>query len=201
MTHHRTLLIVASCIFLGAGVFAASLQAQDDGEGGVNHQKMLDRDPWAWNEEYASLLYCISQAGDVYDIHIRSPHDQRRSLHFSIHRDGKTVYEWEGHHHTVFRLLGDRLYYPRFSYSSSGGEVVAVDLKTGDEIWQSPLKALGPIEHSAYLNRIVINANDEAVYIQGNESLGRYTEIKDTDTGQTIAHRIYKEEAVEDKDP
>ncbi|NBC11151.1 MAG: PQQ-binding-like beta-propeller repeat protein [Planctomycetes bacterium] len=197
MNHYRSLLIVTTCLFLSAGVFIVSLHAQDDGASGVNHQKMLDRDPWVWNEDYASLLFCISQAGDTYDIHIRSPHDQRSKLHFSVHREGKTVYEWVGHRYTVFRILGDRLYYPRFHFSSSGGEVVAVDLKTGEEMWRTPLQALGPIEHSAYLNRIIVNASDETVLIQGNESLGRYVEIKNAETGNTIAHRIYDDDRVE----
>jgi len=69
----------------------------------------------------------------------------------------------------VFRIQGDRLYYAEFHYSGSGGNIVAVDLSKGNELWRSPLKALGEISHSSYLNRMTIDANDDVVSIYGNE--------------------------------
>jgi hypothetical protein len=113
------------------------------------------------------------------------------TIHFAILSDSKEVYRWQGHTHTVFHVLDDRLYYARFSFGSSGGTIVAVDLKTGTELWTSPLKALGPVQHSAYQNRLTLTAGSDEVIVQGNESFGRYIEVKSAATGETLAHKVF----------
>jgi len=69
-----------------------------------------------------------------------------------------------------------------------------VDLSKGNELWRSPLKALGEISHSSYLNRMTIDANDEVVSIYGNESMGRYLEFKDARTGKTVGHKRFSKQ-------
>lgn len=188
-------LAVLAAVFIGPPLLWAEDPAATD------HQKMLDRSDWWWNQEYASPLYCISQSDKAYGIRIERPQDDHGGLRYSILRDGNTVYSWVGHRRTVFQVVDDRLYYPRYHFSSSGGEVVAVDLTGGNELWRSPLNGLGPVEHSKYLNRMIITVNPDTVTINGYESMGRYIEIKDARTGDTIAHRIYKDEAPSPKSP
>lgn len=120
-----------------------------------------------------------------------SDHQNRRVLTFKIARAGKEVYEWKGHDHTVFRIQQDRFYYALFEPSASGGEIVAVDLSSGKDLWKSSLTALGPIDHFAYRNLKTLDANSEVVTIYGNESMGRYFEIKDAKTGATLGHKRF----------
>ena len=74
-----------------------------------------------------------------------------------------------------------------------------MDLKTGKELWTSPLKALGPIEHSAYKNLMTLDANHDVVSLYGNESMGRYLEIKDAGTGETVGHKLFPEKRSSNK--
>src|SRR3990172_5068012 len=83
----------------------------------------------------------------------------RRCRSESIADDLKSAYEWVGHAHTVFEIVGDRLYYADYSTLGTGGAIVAVDLTTGNVVWREKLEALGPIEHSKYLNRMNLAAD------------------------------------------
>lgn len=157
----------------------------------MNYQKEADGAGWGWDEYQASPFYGISQAGSTYDIVMANDHLERSRLTFKILRDGKEVYTWRGHVHTVFRIQEDRLYYALFETSTSGGEIVAVDLLSGKELWKSPLVALGTIEHFAYSNLMRMDANLEIISVFGNESMGRYFEIKDANTGKTVGHKIF----------
>jgi len=162
--------------------------------GGIDYQKSVAGARWGWVDEMATPLWCMSQAGEKYDITLRNSHDSRYQLQIEISADGRRIYRWMGHVHSVFRILDDRLYYADFKTSGSGGDVVAVDLSTGKELWRSELKALGPIKHSAYHNLINLDANREVVTVFGLESGGRYLEMKNCEDGRTLAHRVFADE-------
>jgi len=159
----------------------------------IDYQKSADRVDWAWSDEMASPFYCIGQAGNKYDIHLISQHDNRSMLTIRIMDDKDVIHSWLGHKRSVFRILDDRLYYADFYSGSSGGSIVAFDLKSGKELWKSPLKALGPIEHSAYFNWLNLDANYDVVTIFGYEARGRYFESKDVHSGQTLGHKVFKD--------
>lgn len=176
----------------GVLVTLAGALAAGGADDKTDYQKMTQSAAWGWNQEQAGPAYGISQSGGKYDIRIDVSHDDLSNWTFSIQRDGKPICSWRGHPHTVFRIQEDRLYYARFHTSGSGGQVVAVDLTTGKELWASDLKALGPIQHSAYQNLMNLDANLEVVTVWGNETMGRYLEFKDARTGQTVGHRIFE---------
>ena len=158
----------------------------------LDYQSNADGARWGWSEEMSTPLGSITQCGSKYDIHLLSMKDDRYGLIITVLLDDKKVYTWQGHRRSVFRILYDKLYYAKFHPSSSGGSIVAVDLNTGKEIWSSRLKGLGSISHSAYMNLMTLNANTEVVTIYGNESMGRYIEIKDAATGETVGHRVFQ---------
>jgi len=194
---------VCCLVFAGSGTPRAEESPQrlaDTGPSGprekpaINYAKALDSAIWHWVPEMASPLYCVTQCGNHYDIRLLSRKSDRHSLIVTVFADDREIYTWKGHRHSVFRILEDRLYYARFHPSGSGGSVVAVDLKAGKELWASPLKALGPIRHSSYLNLMILTAGFDEVGIHGNESMGRYIEIKSAATGETLAHRVFPKE-------
>jgi len=151
---------------------------------------LRDDQHWDWSLERANPLYCLlQQSGDEYDVTLSSAHREPGVVKIAVARDHKTAYEWAGHAHTVFQIVGDRLYYADYSSLGSGGTIVAVNLATGKVIWRAQLDALGPIEHSKYYSRMNLQADANSVRITGNESAGRYIEVKDTSTGRTVAHR------------
>jgi outer membrane protein assembly factor BamB len=90
----------------------------------------------------------------------------------------------------VFRILNERLYYADFWPSVGGGDIVAVDLKAGGILWRNPLQAIGKGARATNFNSVTINANDSTVWVSGYEDGNKYIEFKDSQTGQTVAHRI-----------
>jgi outer membrane protein assembly factor BamB len=168
------------------------------GEPAHGEGDMRNDQRWDWSAAHASPLHCLlQQAGDRYDLTLSRDHREPGIITISVSRDHKPVYEWTGHAYSVFQIVGDRLYYADYSTSSSGGAVVAVDLATGKTLWREPLQALGPIEHSKYFNRLNLAADEAAVRVTGNESAGRYIEVKDAATGRTIANRQLPAEAAD----
>lgn len=164
----------------------------------IDYKKVADTADWRWRDEMANPLGCITQCGDKYDISLLSPAGDRNALTITIQEDGRKrsvsheLFSWAGHRHSVFRILGDRLYYADFGYLSIAGNVVAVDLKTGKKLWASPLKALGQIEHSGSRNLMNLDVDGDVVTIWGNDSYqGRYVEFKSTATGETLGHKIF----------
>lgn len=74
------------------------------------------------------------------------------------------------------------LYIAEYSPIPTGYHVVALNLRSGKQIWKSRLQALGPIRHSKY--------NDgRYIIITGNESRGRYVEQLDAKSGRTLASK------------
>jgi hypothetical protein len=162
----------------------------------IDYQKTADVAEWRWPMGMSNPLDCISQCGDKYDISLVSPKNDRSALTITVLLGGKTIYSWQGHRDSVFRILDDRLYYATFHPSSSGGRIVAVDLAIGKELWTSELRALGGITHFAYHTVLSLDCNREVVTIIGNESMGRYIEFKRVDSGQTVGHKIFPKESL-----
>jgi len=169
----------------------SSVKAQDLSRSGIDYQKTADSADWGWEAPRANPFWGIGWAGAKYSIVMASEPDDRDKITFKVLLGDKEVYSWRGHMNTVFRILENRLYYARFHPSGSGGRVVAVDLSTGKELWDSPLQGIGLIQHSTYRNQMNLDANFEVVWVWGRESMGRYLEYKDVTTGKTVGQRIF----------
>jgi hypothetical protein len=183
--------LLTAAFLLASGMALFHVEAQDSSKSGIDYQKGADSALWDWKDEKASPFWGISQTGAKYRIVMVSEPGDRENLTFKIFHGEKEVYTWLGHVNSVFRIQEDRLYFARFHPSASGGSVVAVDLITGKELWDSPLQGIGPVQHSAYLNLMNLDANFDVVWVWGNESNGRYLEYKDVTTGKTIGRRIF----------
>jgi hypothetical protein len=150
---------------------------------------LRDDQRWDWSLAHANPLHCLlQQSGAEYDVTLSSDHHKPGAVKIIIARDQKSAYRWAGHAHSVFQIVGHRLYYADYSIQGTGGAIVAVDLTTGKIAWRQPLQALGPIEHSKYFNRMNLEADANSVRVTGNESAGRYIEVKETATGRTVAN-------------
>jgi hypothetical protein len=106
--------------------------------------------------------------------------------------DRKVIYSLkEGHKSTVFTRWNGILYIAEYCPSATGCEVVAVDLKTGKQLWKSRLQGIGPTGHSEYLNRVNIQTDGEHIIVAGNEAHGRYVEHLDIQSGKTLANKKF----------
>jgi hypothetical protein len=158
-----------------------------------DYMAIAARTPWAWSEERETAADCAARvaADGVYRIESAAGDENVMAVTFAVWRGDRRAYGWVGHEYTVFRILGNRLYYADFHPFSEGGHIVAVDLATGSELWRQPLLAVGEWVHSKYGNELNLEADDRTVRVFGKESGGRYLEIKDAATGQTIGHHAY----------
>jgi hypothetical protein len=182
-----TIRIVSGIVVLSCVILALFVPAQ----AAIDYQQVANGAEWSWGSESANPLGCLAQCGDKYDISLLSQSKDRYELTITVLLKDKVVYQWKGHRHSVFRIVRDKLYYAKFHPSSNGGAVVAVDLGTGKTMWESPLKGIGVVPHSAYSNLMTLTADDEIVAVYGNESMGRYFEVKSVATGKTVGHRLF----------
>ena len=94
------------------------------------------------------------------------------AFHFTVVRggnaEGKLSWRWPANEETTARWKDIRID-AVFNTHSSGCEVVAVHVATGQELWRSHLLGIGPIIHFAYRNRVHIETDGKRVTIFGNE--------------------------------
>jgi hypothetical protein len=112
-------------------------------------------------------------------------------LQVSIHSDGQEIYSLTGHAGTAFTRIEDVLYWTHYSPISHGCTLVAFDLKVQKELWRKQLKAMEPLMHSRYSNRIGIADDGKAIIVCGEESAGRYIEYRDAKTGELLANKRF----------
>ena len=160
----------------------------------LDYQKIAEQSDWRWAQEEANALYSVGQSSSKHNIAIVSGPPHGRLLTFKVLDGERELYAWKGHHASVFRLVGDRLYYAGFDLASPGGSIVAVDVSTGKELWRSKLHPPGYPGHSAYYNMMTMNVNDEVVSVYVNEARARYFEIKDIKTGETVGFKEFEDD-------
>lgn len=154
---------------------------------------------WQWDERAASPFGSMEHINPKYNIRLlfKNENDSHQ-LYISVLEGEREVFTFKGHSRTVYYIWDDCLYYANFSYISDGAEIVAVNLKTGKELWKSPLAGIGSQMHSEYSNSLNLEADPFSVKVFGKESNGQYFESKRADTGETIAHKIFTRD---DTDP
>jgi hypothetical protein len=159
------------------------------------YQRLLDREPWSWDENRAGIFYSMSQTGFAYQIELIRPPGGRDELTIRFVKDGKAVCSWKGHSHSVFIQKGKTLVYALFHPSSQGCTLVAVDLERSAELWRNELKAIPRRAHSGYSNYVTLSGSDEVIAVNGNETFGKYVEIVSLKTGKSLAYRAYDKDA------
>ena len=183
------------CFVLGfvAGLPVSSLAqnsspSQDET---MDYEKAVSGWNWRWDDSKVGPLACIPAR--KYGLRVATTETPGR-LEITVTTNKADAYSWQGHRFSVFRVVDDRLYFAVWHPNSSGGKVVAVDLSTGKKLWQDELQALGPIQHSGYSNQLILEVNHNVVTVWGNESRGRYVEVKRIDTGETVGHKIFRKD-------
>jgi len=82
-----------------------------------------------------------------------------------------------------------KLYAALYSNIATGCRILALDAASGDVLWDTPLKGLGPLHHSKYSNAVQMRFIDDRLAIFGNESVGKYVEVLDPNSGQMMFHQ------------
>ena len=99
------------------------------------------------------------------------------------------VYSWKGHEYSMFDIHFDQLIYTKYE-TSSPGCADCRGFEDGPHDLRNELRAVGAASAPNYSNRVSIRVSEGDVYVCGEESGGRYIETVDSETGETVAHRI-----------
>jgi hypothetical protein len=184
------LLLSCLCIFSDRGSCFAKEPKRDE----AFYQKVLDHQAWEFSNYETGIFYSMSQTGFAYQIELIRAPGKFNELTIRFVKDGKTICSWLGHEHSVFAERHDILVYALFSEASQGCTLIAVNLKNGEELWRTDLKAIPLKAHSGYSNAMNLHAEEGIVTAWGHESFGNYVEIVDINTGKLLAHREYEKE-------
>jgi outer membrane protein assembly factor BamB len=184
--------MISALLFVGIGLADPTVPA-------IDYQKVADKTEWRWKDDEATPWHSFGKAPIEYDLRLEQTSKKLYTVTITFGKDGKTLYSFDGHRNSVFRIVGNVLYYPQFHPSSSGAALVAVDLSTGKELWKTDLKGVGPVSHFKYRNLINMELSNETATVFGNESYGRYVEIVDLSTGKTVGHKKFQKDDTPDK--
>jgi hypothetical protein len=144
---------------------------------------------WRWSEKRASLAYCTKYHLPDYEV-LQSRGQYYAPITIRTKKAHKQVYYLrEGHQGIVFTRWKDVLYIAEYDPIATGCAVVAVNLQTGENLWQTPLEGNSPEWHSKYRNSVNIETDGQRIIVNGNESHGRYVEILDIETGKRLINK------------
>ncbi|MEK9141332.1 MAG: hypothetical protein AAB308_09790 [Nitrospirota bacterium] len=82
-----------------------------------------------------------------------------------------------------------KLYAALYSNIATGCRILALDAASGDVLWDTPLKGLGPLHHSKYSNLVQLRLINNWLVVFGNESGGKYIEVLDLTRGQLLSNK------------
>lgn len=186
------LLVFAGAILTGASLVPAAIWIGDRALPRVDRavgQNNGFEARWRWSDERASLDFCVKSYLPDYDLQTTPEADSSfyYGITISAKRSGRVVYHLQGGA-IVFTRKGDTLFIAEFNPMTTGCTVVAVDLKTGSQIWKTDLQGIGPTGHSKYLNKINIENDGKRVIVYGNEAHGKYVETLDIESGKTLSN-------------
>jgi hypothetical protein len=181
------------CGRIGAAVLAAAglaVAAPAPKDKSAAYQKKADEAVWDWKDEQATLDYSAKRC----KLRVETQVNDFRGATITVRAGEGQIVTFEGHTGTPFVVHGLTVYYADYHQMSTGCAIVAMDLKTGKQLWKKNLKGLGPIDHFKYYNAVTLDLDDGAVRAIGKESQGRYIEFVDRETGQTLGHKVFPSE-------
>ena len=155
---------------------------------------------WKWSDAKSSLDYSVRSHLSDYELKygthpIITPVSIQgfyEPISIWTRDHSRLVYHLEdGHKEIVFTRREDTLFVAEFHPICTGCSVVAIDLATGNRIWETQLQGIGPTEHSKYRNRVNIETDGERVIVYGNESHGKYVEHLDVASGKILLNRKF----------
>jgi hypothetical protein len=157
-------------------------------------EKLANQEEWKWDDEAASLFYCVSKELNDYHVILDCPKN-RMGLADAISMrvlddSGKHIFTLKGHQRTVFARSGDLLFVAVFPQLAASCVVKAYDFKKNKMLWESDIEPRILEWPSIYSNKVNISVvndlNGEALRICGKEPFYRYIEYLDIKTGTTL---------------
>ena len=164
--------------------------------------KLLDGGQYRIPDNYSGLLRSLGNFSADVNIHIIFDPKNKHRMDFKFVRDGGEILTVRGHEHSAFTSSENTLYFAKYQRDSTGCTVMAYDLASGKQLWQTELHQSQPKGHSGYRNFASIRISSEgeargekkgaAIVITGKESYVDYVEVLDRQTGDSLAIKEYR---------
>ncbi len=130
-------------------------------------QRLADAVSWRFKPEEATLDFCAKRPSGEYKVECQESGEysnERITVTFT-RRDGtiaysQAVFSSNGY---IFQIVGDRLYTGSFLSCSEGCKVAAINLQDGRKLWSRTLIAVGCVAHSAYNNKVNLDADSRTL--------------------------------------
>jgi hypothetical protein len=201
-TKARILFLLVGCILDSFALSALAAPTGDLAKRKLAWTNELNRMSFGTPNECCGLIDSLQQFHAQCEVCTVFDPRQGESLKYNFVQDGKTVVSLRGHIKSAFIGSGDRLYFADYPMDSFGCTVSAYDLHSGKKLWSTQLHGERPKGHSAYSNFVwmrmsdpneaVGEANGAAIVVTGAESYCDYAEILDSETGASLALKIYR---------
>jgi outer membrane protein assembly factor BamB len=152
---------------------------------------------WRWrtkkdDPEFMNTPDLRVREDETYRFVTDTPHGAATAFVWRIDANSKTVWARELESQFVdaaaMAYADGRVFVAHHSHIASGCGLYALDADTGEVVWHSQLRGLGPVSHSKYRNRVQIRIDGDRIAVYGWESSGRYVEIVDAATGKTLSN-------------
>ena len=157
-------------------------------------QVEAERAEWKWSDERATVLDSMLRASCDYRIELLRKKKAWGELTIRFADKDGVALTIAGHAGTSFVTDGTIVYYADYHPISTGCSLIAYDLMAKKQLWKTALKGLGPIDHTKYRNRVLVERMPGgALRVWGWESAGKYLELVDPKKGKTVAHRLFAE--------
>jgi hypothetical protein len=182
--------LIASLCSTVALLHGVSLFADES----VDYQARADQAKWDWNKDKTELAYYVKACEGMFEVTAAksAPEKPWSDYTLQVSEAKKVLYETKVHGSTAFRIRGNTLYLTKFHRYANGCALVAIDLSTKSQVWQTPLQGIGAIPHFKYSNQVTLDLDGPVAIVYGNESAGNYIEFVDLKTGKTVGNRRFE---------
>jgi len=158
-----------------------------------DYQKLADATSWEYHAERADVLYSALKAPKEYTIEVIKPKLGTDGAAIRVVRDGKTQFTLPVY--TSFVIDDGVLFYADYFQGSEGCAIVGYDLKQQKQLWKTHLQGIERfVPHSGYANEVYIEPVGDTILVHGNEGAGKYIEYVDRKTGETVGHKVFKDD-------
>jgi hypothetical protein len=150
--------------------------------------------PWNPEAERPDLLTLALGDNGPYTVRV----DLLNPAIITILRDGKVICDWRDTQAAAFKIFHDVLYRQNVFFNQPTTDfgqkvrqttIKAIDLHNGRQLWESSLIDSPRLQPSQGL---YLDVRDGRLVIWADDPSGRYSEVKDLQTGKTIGYCLYK---------